>query len=50
MKPTYVKPLILLLASEEAAMISGATFVVDGGLSATFDYGGGLVRSEPAAR
>jgi len=50
LKPTDVKPLILLLASEEAAMISGATFVVDGGLSATFDYGGGLVRSEPAAR
>jgi NAD(P)-dependent dehydrogenase (short-subunit alcohol dehydrogenase family) len=50
LKPTDVKPLILLLVSEEAAMISGATFVVDGGLSATFDYGGGLVRSEPAAQ
>ena len=50
LKPTDVMPLILLLASEEAEMISGATFVVDGGLSATFDYGGGLVRSEPAAQ
>lgn len=46
LNPADVKPLILFLASEEAAMISGATFVVDGGLSATFDYGGGLVRSE----
>lgn len=46
LKPTDVKPLVLFLASGEAEMISGATFVVDGGLSATFDYGGGLVRSE----
>lgn len=45
-----VKPLILFLASEESAMITGATFVVDGGLSATFDYGGGLVQSEAATR
>jgi hypothetical protein len=30
-------------------MITGATFVVDGGLSATFDYGGGLVESEAAS-
>jgi NAD(P)-dependent dehydrogenase (short-subunit alcohol dehydrogenase family) len=50
LKPTDVKPLILLLASEEAAMISGATFVVDGGLSATFDYGGGIVRSGATAQ
>ncbi len=50
LKPTDVEPLILLLASEEAAMISGATFVVDGGLSATFDYGGGIVRSGATAQ
>lgn len=46
LKATDVSPLILFLASQEAQMISGATFVVDGGLSATFDYGGGLVQSE----
>src|SRR5215211_5675633 len=45
-----VQPLILFLLSDEAAMISGATFVVDGGLSATFDYGGGLVQSEATAQ
>src|ERR687894_2282886 len=50
LRATDVKPLILLLASEEAAMISGATFVVDGGLSATFDYGGGIVRSGAKAQ
>ncbi len=50
LRATDVKPLILLLASEEAAMISGATFVVDGGLSATFDYGGGIVRSGATAQ
>jgi NAD(P)-dependent dehydrogenase (short-subunit alcohol dehydrogenase family) len=49
LRPTDVAPLILLLASREAAMITGATFVVDGGLSATFDYGGGLVESEAAS-
>lgn len=46
LKPADIEPLILFLLSREAAMITGATFVVDGGLSATFDYGGGLVRSE----
>ncbi len=46
LQPADVVPLILMLASPEAAMITGATFVVDGGLSATFDYGGGLVQSE----
>lgn len=46
LRPADVVPLILMLASSEAAMITGATFVVDGGLSATFDYGGGLVQSE----
>jgi NAD(P)-dependent dehydrogenase (short-subunit alcohol dehydrogenase family) len=50
LKPTDVHPLILLLVSEEAAMISGATFVVDGGLSATFDYGSGLVQSGTTAQ
>jgi NAD(P)-dependent dehydrogenase (short-subunit alcohol dehydrogenase family) len=50
LRPADVQPLILFLLSEDAAMISGATFVVDGGLSATFDYGGGLVRSEATAR
>src|SRR5918998_2590053 len=50
LRATDVRPLILLLASEEAAMISGATFVVDGGLSATFDYGGGIVRSGVSAQ
>lgn len=43
-----VVPLMLMLGSPEAAMITGATFVVDGGLSATFDYGGGLVQTENA--
>ncbi len=46
LRPADVAPPILMLASSEAAMITGATFVVDGGLSATFDYGGGLVQSE----
>lgn len=50
LEATDVEPLILFLLSQEAAMITGATFVVDGGLSATFDYGGGLVQSEAAAQ
>jgi NAD(P)-dependent dehydrogenase (short-subunit alcohol dehydrogenase family) len=47
--PADVAPLILFLCSGEARMITGATFVVDGGLSATFDYGAGLVRAEDEA-
>jgi NAD(P)-dependent dehydrogenase (short-subunit alcohol dehydrogenase family) len=43
--PEDVAPLILFLASDEARMITGATFVVDGGLSATYDYGAGLART-----
>jgi len=34
-----IAPAIALLASEQAAGVTGAVWVVDGGLTATFDYG-----------
>lgn len=34
------KPIVFLLSAETASGINGTTLVVDGGLTATFDYGG----------
>jgi NAD(P)-dependent dehydrogenase (short-subunit alcohol dehydrogenase family) len=36
--PEDIAPVLLFLASEEAAGVTGAAWVVDGGLTATFDY------------
>lgn len=39
LEPRDVAPLVVFLAIGESQAITGANFVVDGGLTATFDYG-----------
>lgn len=47
--PKDVAAAILFLASSDAQMVTGASLVVDGGLSAVFDYHGEVTNAEAAS-